>query len=614
MNDRRRRRLLIAALVAVVGAALGLGSYIFFPGLPASVKVYDVVSAGNVRPAEAWTAEKRQWYYHVSEGSQLMPYSWFLALEQPDGREPFLSPDYITRFRVLPDVNPLGNPDRLPLGFARDFPGPEGEASIGITCAGCHTAQLNYKGLGLRIDGAPGQLDLTRFLDRLAAALLATDVDAVKFDRFARRVLGGGYGAASKAQLRSRVRGRLAGRLAATLQQWNLGEDSALEPTEPGFGRIDALGQGGNTLFGKLSAANLRRLDAPVNVIPLWNANRYGWVQSNASIRQPMARNVIQALSVSSFLDLRAGPTQYASSVRLAEMARMEEVAASFVPPQWPEWLFGALDPGKVTRGRALYGRLCAGCHAPQLEDDAGGDGVAVVPGPYPPDPVTLSAGERFYHLRLFDLDAIGTDPNDALNFADRTVDARALGFTANEPGPRVIYAVVSGILDRYYREHGVSEAQQASWSGYRANYWRAPRGYPARPLAGVWATAPYLHNGSVPNLYELLTPADERSAKFYLGNPEFDPLRVGFESGRFYGGLELDTSRPGNSNAGHELRDGEGKGVIGPRLSETERWDLIEFLKALRFEDEAPAGSAPPPAVVPPRDDPASAAPVASA
>ncbi|MFP6762192.1 MAG: hypothetical protein VB858_01200, partial [Planctomycetaceae bacterium] len=52
---------------------------------------------------------------------------------------------------------------------------------------------------------------------------------------------------------------------------------------------------------------------------------------------------------------------------------------------------------------------------------------------------------------------------------------------------------------------------------------------YPARPLAGVWSTAPFLHNGSVPTIYHLLLPADQRPRTFYVGSREFDPEKLGF-------------------------------------------------------------------------------------
>lgn len=598
MKPKTRKILKWLAIAAVVIAVIALAAYLLFPGLPKSIKVYDVVQLN-----QQWTPEERQWFYHTSQGSRLMPYKWFLALEQFDNEKLFIDPDHITQFRMLPDVNPAGNPDRLPVGFARDpkdpvdpiGPTPPGDY-VGITCAGCHTAQINYKGLGLRIDGAPGQLDLNKFLERIGLAAGATQIDPRKFDRFARRVLGTGYNSTTKSQLSQNLKKFIDGQLEALLLQANADKDSGLKPTAGGFGRLDALGQGGNILFGKLSPKNLRTLNGPVNVIPLWYANSYGWVQSNSSIRQPMARNNIEALAVNAYLALPGNAqTKYASSVRLDWMAEMEEMSARLKAPVWPQWLFGPLDQNKVARGKVLYQELCAKCHQPQLETPTTNDGVPVLPGPYPPDPVSQAAGKQYYHLRLFDIDTIGTDPMDAVNFADRTADATALGMSANEPGANIIYPVIKGIMDRWYKEHGTPPAQQVAWNGYRANYWRAPKAYPARPLAGIWATAPFLHNGSVPNLYELLSPVSERSTSFYLGNLEFDPERVGYETGRFYGGFKLVTSLTGNSNAGHEFRDGTGKGIIGRQLSEDERWQIIEFLKALRFEDEVPPELAPP-------------------
>ena len=166
--------------------------------------------------------------------------------------------------------------------------------------------------------------------------------------------------------------------------------------------------------------------------------------------------------------------------------------------------------------------------------------------------------------------------------------------------------------------------------------------GYKARPLDGIWATPPYLHNSSVPNLYEMLVPAARRFAKFYLGSTRFDPKHVGYETHQIPGAFEIDTSKAGNHSTGHEFRnltldeleekqgktwDGRSsrderwafvlgldlerygamsaiqrweltrevsrralaspigqplKGVLGPEFSEEERWQLVEFLKTL--------------------------------
>jgi hypothetical protein len=108
-------------------------------------------------------------------------------------------------------------------------------------------------------------------------------------------------------------------------------------------------------------------------------------------------------------------------------------------------------------------------------------------------------------------------------------------------------------------------------------------RGYKARPLHGIWATPPFLHNGSVPTLFQLLSPVSERQTQFWVGNFEFNPKQVGFNNERFPGGFLFDTEVTGNSNRGHEFRDGcrEG-GVIGRALQPEERWALIEYLKVL--------------------------------
>jgi hypothetical protein len=113
---------------------------------------------------------------------------------------------------------------------------------------------------------------------------------------------------------------------------------------------------------------------------------------------------------------------------------------------------------------------------------------------------------------------------------------------------------------------------------------------YKARPLAGVWATAPYLHNGSVPNLYEMLVPRERRSRRFFISRMNFDPVMVGLVKDKMADkGFWFDTFIPGNLNIGHEFRAGYGghgpgstpsPGVIGPELTEDERWALIEYLK----------------------------------
>ena len=543
-----------------------------------------------------WSAEERQWFYHASQGSRLMPYKWFISLEQVDSRESFLDPDHLAQFRMIPDPD---RADHLPVGFAVDCIDPVDPASptpqepyVGMSCAVCHTGQVNYKGTSLLIDGAPSQINAFVLLEHLGVATIATELEPTKFDRFAKKVLGTGYNSANKDQLWKELRSYAGGQL-KELHPFAIVEND-LKMTTPGFGRMDALGFGSNALFSQLNPNNLRNLEAPVDIIPLWNAYSYGWVQSIGAIRQPMARNIIEALSMFIYLDLPGPPggakNGYLSSVRMTNLRRMEGMAARLAPPQWPS-MFPAPDPEKARRGQVLYQELCARCHVPQLETPATNDYVKALGPPdlpnYPPDPVSEATHKRFYHLPLADLKTIGTDPHDAVDFAERTVDATAMGLGADEPVANVIVPVTSGVMQYYYNEHNVPLPEQPGWNGDRGNYWRTPRAYPAQPLAGIWATAPFLHNGSVPNLYELLSPVEARSKTFYRGNLEFDPVKVGFVDTKSDDGFELNTSLPGNSNAGHEFRDGGGNGVIGRKLTEDERWQIIEYLKTLSFQNE---------------------------
>ncbi len=100
--------------------------------------------------------------------------------------------------------------------------------------------------------------------------------------------------------------------------------------------------------------------------------------------------------------------------------------------------------------------------------------------------------------------------------------------------------------------------------------------GYVAIPLDGIWIRAPYLHNGSVPNMRELLTPPAERTKTFFRGYDLYDPEALGFvsdveqdDTGQRY--FRYDTALAGNSNAGH---------TYGTTLSEEEKAALIEYLK----------------------------------
>lgn len=181
----------------------------------------------------------------------------------------------------------------------------------------------------------------------------------------------------------------------------------------------------------------------------------------------------------------------------------------------------------------------------------------------------------------------IGTDPKYTANFAERNDPAAvATGLleghkkyvvAGEEFGERasaldIITNILIGTLLAHKVESvriGLEDAVQGLPKGTKT-----PNALKARPLDGIWATAPYLHNGSVPTLYDLLLPVDQRLATFYIGSREFDPVKVGYVTTGGPDTFLFDTSLLGNHNIGHTYGTAE--------LSDTEREELVEYLKSL--------------------------------
>lgn len=568
--------LVVFALLLVVGGFL---AYRFFNKGPASPQYTDDLRLNDVAD-HVLTEDQRQSYYHLSQGSQIMPYAWFVALEQSFGEKPYTDADYLGQFRLIPDPKTQSNPDRLPIGFAKDDPDPiTGVVNVGLTCAACHTAQMTYKGNGILINGAPGMVDFDGFLLNLVMTLQFTNLDPFKFERFARKVLPDGYSSDAVAKLKKDVQSYVDLQLKGQFELKANDDRLGLKSTKGGFGRIDALGSGGNRLYGVLDPKNLRTLNSPVKALPLWYVTQYNWVQTNGSIREPLARNIIEALAVNSSLVFGAKSARtdwYTSSARLRNMYELESTVAKFKAPVWPEDIFGKIDRAAVARGEVHYKKICAACHDPQLENK-----------PESGDDVAVRNNKTYFVLRLFPADKVGTDPMDAKNFADRTLDASSIKddlpekyrpMAGNLPGAVIIGMVLQGIIDRQYAKLEVQERDKLI--GYRANLLRACAAYPARPLAGVWAAPPYLHNASVRNLYQLLLPSAEREKSFCTGQVEYDPVNVGYVNVDPCKApwFKFDSQVKGNSNAGHNY---------GTSLSHNERMDLIEYLKVLKFPDQ---------------------------
>jgi mono/diheme cytochrome c family protein len=364
---------------------------------------------------------------------------------------------------------------------------------------------------------------------------------------------------------------------------------------------------------------------------------------------------------------------RYRTSISFDNLARIESTLQTLTPPRWPEDVFGPIDQARAARGKELYTQLCVGCHGPHVAPDALRQRVAPLRLATDPlwiirwkdvkdvgtDPATamnfvdntfdLSAtGLQLEEVRALlkkELDAQKTRMSDLLpalekelaqrkaegadaatiaeletQIADaqypltdaaiaQRLDALDLKKVSSGVGLNILGLV---IRDRYYQDRNYSDEARGCFEGFgMLDLPQVVPGYKARPHEGVWATPPFLHNGSVPNLYELLSPVAERSKRFFVGRREFDPVKVGYVTEPLAGsssGFWYDTSIAGNRNIGHEFRAGyvpfdESKpaseqyqgGAIGPALTHDQRMDLIEYLK-IHKDDPAP-----PPARVPP-------------
>jgi hypothetical protein len=556
--------------------------------------------------SQNWPPDETLRFYSQSHGSQLVPYSWFLELEQAgDGdqeTERFRSDRNMRRLGFLPQKPnaDFGNPHGLPIGFAKD----ENLDWMGFNCAACHTSQINFEGTGIRLDGAPALADVDTFLRELTAALRrALDRPAV-FNRFAAKVLPKTGRPPSELDLEL-----LKQKLNAVVQRRenynrrNLVGHGTVEREAWGHGRIDAFG----TILNQVTSLRLQvpenaePANAPVSIPFLWDTPHHKVVQWNGVAKNnailgfefgALGRNVGEVLGVfgevrleKPLLDIWPG---YPSSVRFQNLRDAENFIRTLWSPQWPADVFKhPLKAELIEQGRTVYEKKkCLNCHAlidRRDENRTAKERMISIGGP---------TEEPQFN--------VGTDSQMAANFAtDRKtgtfLEGQSKYFSVETFGPRapageLLAHVVTGAILHAPANEGqelppVTEAARVAAEQLR---------YKARPLNGIWATAPFLHNGSVPSLRALLGPVDKRPDKFVVGRREYDPQEVGFkyqlDEGVALGFKPLDTSVIGNSNQGHVYGSEEfawtdetsGATQTIPRLTSAELEALLEFLRSL--------------------------------
>ena len=554
---------------------------------------------------------------------------------------------------------PAENFDGLPVGFARLVGGADPTTGkpaldrLGLTCAACHAGSIRYKGTSVRFDGGPAMVDLFKLEQATGLSIFYTVYVPGRFQRFATRVLGPDPDPAAYNQLKN----DLSATWSTLRTQIKIQGKAYAKDTLEGFGRLDALNRIGNQVFYidlDLSGLrgfekNLRARDAPVSFPPIWSVPWFWWAQYDASIEQPLIRNAGEALGVSALINLSPDAplaALFRSSIALENLDRIETMLrgpnpleqdpkgfAGLKSPKWPSQVFPddpawKIDPARVARGRAIYAGICAECHRGPVDD-------AVFDSQFPEESFWsiskegkwdkesegkwISDGPVFNPVQK-GVGGMGTDPAQAEVLHSRMVAVP--GFLDMQPerdlgqvwGCRGMPAASTDMqfslalmiaVDRTNRkwmdDHNLSKEDREALWGKRTN---CPNPkiqkithYRARPLNGVWATAPYLHNGSVPSLYWMLRPAAERPTQFCMGLRDFDPQQVGYrvvegeKPSCRKGEVLFSATNPdgsaihGNGVLGHSLEGTPGPdkpGVIGRKLTDDERYDLIEYLKTL--------------------------------
>lgn len=608
--------------IRIAGSAIAAGSLL----LLASCATKD-----DGPRVQNWTNDQFDRWAYGTQGSRLIPYSWFNALEQAGNQSRFLEANHMSGFGFLPA--PEGAPSDLPIGLAIDEQSDKNlvvtklrwqesqgtKASwVGFNCAACHTGAIEYGGENIRIAGAPAMLDFQKFVRSLDAALDETATDSAKFDRFATNVLAEKDNAANRALLMSSL-----GKLVAWQQK-----SANLNQTEVdyGFARVDAFGHIYNKTiqFSADGAAIGNPPNAPVSYPFLWNIWRQNKVQWNGAVENAklklggdkfldygaLGRNAGEVIGVFGEIIIEPASTNlqllkgYKSSIQADNLDRFETQLRQLEPPKWPVSMNSPeMDAGEreslAAKGKTLFAGKCASCHLPQEQWEEGEPiermitFQSMIANDKPTDiwmacnaftyssptgklegtKIGYVSGEE-YGKRANVIDMLSTSVKGSLvGKKGEIIKSAAAIFLGLSRKPKV-FPVPEAV--------GVEDPARALRADLCLTTKNPLLAYKARPLDGIWATAPYLHNGSVPTLYHLLLPSAQRPKRFWVGSRKYDSQRLGYvwDSRDGERAFEFVTHNaagnpiPGNSNEGHEY------GAAG--FSEEDRSALLEYMKTL--------------------------------
>jgi hypothetical protein len=488
-----------------------------------------------------WSADDLDFFLHGSMSTEVIPEVVLRAF-----------------IKTYPDLFPTADLTHLglisdpsfgwPIGLSRkNVSHLGGLPALGINCASCHVAEVTSSSAKpIRLLGATSHFDVEAFFGSvlvatfktsdpanmkrfLSAYLSQTDqaggdpaqksfesawqtqeeriVAAIKADPFGGKEMAGKLHRVDQGDLRLDSKQPDLAALSHSMLKLLHNMRAALHvPDQPPEKLPPASGPGRNDAFGILSAS---LLNTPQPYAPI----KFGlvWnVDQRTWVHWDGNTNSPIARNLLASLGLGAPLNGKSGNLEFAMVKRQTDLSETIRPPRFPF----AIDQATAKRGAAHFEAKCASCHGGPESDK-----------------------------RLYSVAEVGTDPNRASMFTKKVAD----GFNK-------FLSELEAVGYQPPKEFGVRST---------GKYWAAS-------LGGVWARSPYLHNGSVRTLQELLTPPAQRTKTFHRGSKKYDSEQMGYTD---EGAYLFDTSASGNSNSGHNY---------GIDLPASEKRELMEYLKTL--------------------------------
>jgi hypothetical protein len=593
------------------------------------------LSAQLLSLEQGWDEHDRDFFYYVPQGAPIVNYDWFLALEVAGGDQLFRSNENLKSFGLIPWAASPNNPDALPIGVTVDQSIYTPEKQMGINCSACHVTEVSISGQTVLIDGGVSHFDLWTFMSALLDSLKETYSNPDKLKRFSDRLstnvdelkprLAQTIQHHENWHVRNHANtppgpGR-ADALNVILNQVTaqmIGRPDNARPADapasypylwdaPYLDFVQYVGSVPNDsagvlarnvgqvlgVFGEVSVLEGRFHKGYLNSVR--SKNLYDIEKKLETLKSPQwselaERGVLPPLDAAlvskgkqiyakecqachTLVDAR-GPRKLNSiAVKNSPVKDVKTdpgTAASFATRT------AATGPLNGRKGSYLTGApLCERTYANQLLAHMA---VAVIVNDFGQEKEQVGGLVKDIFGDLFTSaeDAIkerlqrskkSGEESDAMLIATlqkqgNSAKEIAAKLEARDENRAAVYELIAKNGTNYPGEDaGCLEAVEVEQ-------------YRAKPLNGIWATGPFLHNGSVPTLADLLQPSDARPKKFTVGASEFDPIKIGFsENVSGTNKLVIDTSLTGNSNAGHDY---------GVALSADEKSALLEYLKSL--------------------------------